>query len=136
MIKIHLYRPFDAEMLNRILPISLKKIFVMDKWRDPTNCREPLFTDVVAALHGKRDVHAIGGRFGIGSRDLSPPMVDAMVKNLKSINPKDGFTVGVLNPETMLPVAAPSDNLPESTKQCIFWGLCSDGTVGANKDAI
>jgi pyruvate-ferredoxin/flavodoxin oxidoreductase len=137
VVKIHLFRPFSAQMFNSCIPASAKMICVLDKWRDPTGVREPLYTDVVAALHGKRsNVHIIGGRFGLGSKDFNPPHVEAIVKNMTSPRPKDGFTVGINAPETMLEIGGPIDPLPPSTTQCLFWGLGSDGTVGANREAI
>nr|AAV74342.1 pyruvate:ferredoxin oxidoreductase A-like protein [Trichomonas vaginalis] len=136
LIKVHLFRPFSVEMFNAAIPASVKKICVLDKVVDPTGPREPLFEDVAAALIGERNVKIIGGRYGISSRDFAPVHVEAIVKNLASELPKDRFTVGVVNPETQLPLGKPFDHLPEGTKQCMFWGLGSDGTVGANKQAI
>ena len=136
LVKIHLYRPFKAERLLRALPPSVKRICVMDKVRDITGVREPLFLDVAASLQNRRQVEIIGGRYGIGSKDFAPQHVEAIMQNLTSSNPKDGFTVGIPNPETELPVGPPKDHLPSTTKQCLFWGLGADGTVGANKQAI
>jgi len=136
LLKIHLYRPFSAELINDLLPSTVKKVCVLDKVHEVTAHHEPLFCDVVSALHGKRQFEAIGGRYGISSKDFAPQHVDAIVKNVLSEKPKDGFTVGIDQPETALPVGKPTDHLPASTKQCIFWGLGSDGTVGANKQAI
>jgi len=136
LVKIHLYRPFNAEMILNCIPASAKRICVLDKYSDPLNDRDPLFTDVAALVAGKRDVEMVGGRYGISSRDFAPPHVEAIIKNLSKAHPKDHFTVGVANPETQLPVGKPHDNLPKGTVQCIFWGLGSDGTVGANKQAI
>jgi len=136
LLKIHLYRPFSIEMINKVIPASVKRICVMDKYSDPTAAREPLFTDVASAVVGKRDVEIIGGRYGISSKDFAPPHVEAIIKNLNKTHPADHFTVGVSAPETALPIGKPFDFLPPGTKQCIFWGLGSDGTVGANKQAI
>jgi len=136
LLKIHLYRPLSAEMINKAVPMSVKNICVLDKYSDAVATREPLFTDMSSVFQNFRNVKMIGGRYGISSRDFAPPHVDAIFKNVLSAKPKDGFTVGVSSPETALPVGQPFDNLPAETKQCIFWGLGSDGTVGANKDAI
>ena len=136
LVKIHLYRPFKADRILAALPKSVKRICVMDKVRDITGVREPLFLDVAGALQNKRQVEIIGGRYGIGSKDFAPQHVEAIAKNLVSAHPKDGFTVGIVNPETALEVGAPKDYLPSSTRQCLFWGLGADGTVGANKQAI
>ena len=136
LVKIHLYRPFSIQLLNDILPLSVKKVCVLDKVHEVTSHHEPLYVDVVSALHGQRQFTAYGGRYGISSKDFAPQHVTAIAKNLLSETPKDGFTVGIDQPETALPVGKPTDYLPSSTKQCIFWGLGSDGTVGANKQAI
>ena len=135
VVRIHLYRPFSVEYLLKVLPKTVKKICVLDKVREYSG-REPLFTDVVAALVGHVDAKFIGGRYGIGSKDFSPSHVEAVFKNLEKDNPQDSFTVGLAGSECGLPVGKPFDFLPKGTRQCIFWGLGSDGTVGANKDAI
>lgn len=136
LLKIHLYRPFKAQRILNALPVSVKRVCVMDKVRDITGVREPLYLDVCAALQNHRNCEIIGGRYGIGSKDFAPQHVDAVMKNLVAPICKDGFTVGIPNPETELPVGPPKDDLPSSTKQCLFWGLGADGTVGANKQAI
>lgn len=136
LLKIHLYRPFKASRILEALPTSVKRVCVMDKVRDITGVREPLYLDICAALQNQRNCEIIGGRYGIGSKDFAPQHVEAVVKNLVQPIAKDGFTVGIPNPETELPVGAPKDHLPSSTKQCLFWGLGADGTVGANKQAI
>lgn len=136
LLKVHLYRPFKAQRILNALPVSVKRVCVMDKVRDITGVREPLYLDVCAALQNHRNCEIIGGRYGIGSKDFAPQHVDAVMKNLVAPICKDGFTVGIPNPETELPVGPPKDNLPSSTKQCLFWGLGADGTVGANKQAI
>ncbi|OHS98215.1 pyruvate:ferredoxin oxidoreductase A [Tritrichomonas foetus] len=136
LVKIHLYRPFKADRILQALPVSVKRVCVMDKIRDITGVREPLYFDVCAALQNKRNCEIIGGRYGIGSKDFAPQHVESVMKNIVQPIPKDGFTVGIPNPETELPVGPPKDHLPSSTKQCLFWGLGADGTVGANKEAI
>ncbi|KAH0796070.1 pyruvate:ferredoxin (flavodoxin) oxidoreductase [Histomonas meleagridis] len=136
LVKIHLYRPFKAERILAALPPSVKRICVMDKVRDITGVREPLYLDVAAALQNKRNVEIIGGRYGIGSKDFAPQHVEAIAKNLVLPKPKDQFTVGLNDPQTAIPVGEPKDYLPSSTRQCLFWGLGADGTVGANKQAI
>ena len=131
LLKIHLYRPFSIEMINNVIPSSVKRICVMDKYADPTAAREPLFTDVASAVIGKRDVEMIGGRYGISSKVLAPLHVEAIIKNLVKPHTVNHFTVA--SPETALPISKPFDFLPAGTKQCIFWGLGFDVTVGANK---
>ena len=135
VIKVHLYRPFSPEFILKVLPKTVKKIAILDKVREFT-AREPLFNDTVGALVGKVDAKFIGGRYGIGSKDFTPAHVESIYKNLMSENPVDGFTVGLSGSPTALPVGKPFDSLPEGTRQCVFWGLGSDGTVGSNKEAI
>ena len=94
---------------------------------------ETLYTDVASSNIGKRDVEMIGGRYGISSKDFAPPHIEAIIKNLGKQHPADHFTIGVASPETELPICKPFDFLPAGTKQCIFWGLGSNGTVDANK---
>jgi pyruvate-ferredoxin/flavodoxin oxidoreductase len=136
LLKIHLYRPFKANRILAALPASVKRLCVLDKVRDITGVREPLFLDVAGALVNRRDVQLIGGRYGIGSKDFAPQHVEAIAENLKKASPKDGFTVGIPFPDTELPIGPPKDHLPSTTRQCLFFGLGADGTVGANKEAI
>jgi len=135
VVKVHLYRPFSAEFLTKVLPKSVERICVLDKVREFSG-REPLFSDTVAALVGKVKASFIAGRYGVGSKDFAPMHVESLYKNLMSENPVDSFTVGLSGSETGLPVGKPFDSLPEGTRQCMFWGLGSDGTVGSNKEAI
>lgn len=136
VIKVHLYRPFSTKYLLDVLPKSVKKICVLDKVRDFVASREPLFLDVCGTLSGKCNAEFIGGRYGIGSKDFAPNHAEAIFKNLEKPNPIDSFTVGIAGSETGLPIGKPFDKLPAGTRQCLFWGLGSDGTVGSNKEAI
>lgn len=137
LLKVHLYRPFCADLVDAAIPKSVKSITVMDKYTDLQAAREPLFLDVASAVVNRRNVRMYGGRYGISSRDFSPNMANAIRKNIISSNPVDSFTVGLANAKgNALPVGEPTDDLSDDTKQCIFWGLGSDGTVGANKEAI
>lgn len=136
ILKVRLYRPFSAKLLNEALPPSVNSICVLDKYRDATAAHEPLYLDVVSALHGLREFSIVGGRYGIGSKDFGPAHVDGVVKNLLSAKPRDSFTIGITSAETEIPLGDPIDPLPEGTKQSVFWGLGSDGTVGSNKEAI
>ena len=136
VVKVHLYRPFVPQFLLEALPRTVEKICVMDKVREFSSTREPLATDVCTALFGKRNVELISGRYGIGSKDFNPRHAAAVFKNLLSQRPLDNFTVGLAGSEVGLPLGPKVDTLPAGTKQCLFWGLGSDGTVGANKEAV
>ena len=96
---------------------------MLDKIRDITGVREPLFLDVAGALVSRRDVQLIGGRYGIGSKDFAPQRVGAVADNLKLAVQKDGFTVGIPMPDRQLPVGPPKDRLLSTTRQCLFFGL-------------
>jgi pyruvate-ferredoxin/flavodoxin oxidoreductase len=136
VIKVHLYRPFSPKYLKDILPDTVEKICILDKARDFAG-REALYTDVVSALAPTgRKIKYIGGRYGLGSKDFAPNHVQAVFKNLLSENPVDDFTVGLSGGDNALPIGEAFDYLPKSTRQCIFWGLGADGTVGSNKEAI
>ncbi|OHT14860.1 pyruvate:ferredoxin oxidoreductase A [Tritrichomonas foetus] len=136
VIKVHLYRPFSVEHLLTVLPKTVEKLCILDKVREFSSPREPLFEDFAAALVGKVNPQFIGGRYGIGSKDFAPNHAEAIYKNLAAPHPVDGFTVGLAGSETALPIGKQTDDLPPGTKQCMFWGLGSDGTVGSNKEAI
>ena len=137
VVKIHLYRPWSVEHLLNVLPQTVKRICILDKAREFSSPREPLFEDVVSSLAGKvGGIEYFGGRYGIGNKDFAPNHAEAIFKNLEKLHPIDGFTVGLAGSETALPVGKQFDCLPEGTTQCLFWGLGSDGTVGSNKEAI
>ena len=136
LVKVRLYRPFDVKRFVESLPVSVKRIAVLDRTKEPGSIGEPLYLDVVAALAGK-DIRIIGGRYGLSSKEFTPSMVYAIYKHLA----KDGFhgfTVGIEDDVTNLSLTV--DELivtePEGTTNCMFWGLGSDGTVGANKNSI
>ncbi|MBQ7125600.1 pyruvate:ferredoxin (flavodoxin) oxidoreductase, partial [bacterium] len=136
LVKVRLYRPFDVKRFVESLPASVKRIAVLDRTKEPGSIGEPLYLDVVAALAGK-DIRIIGGRYGLSSKEFTPSMVYAIYKHLA----KDGFhgfTVGIEDDVTNLSLTV--DELivtePEGTTNCMFWGLGSDGTVGANKNSI
>lgn len=136
-VKVHLYRPFSEKYLLSVLPPTVKRICVLDKVREVASCREPLFSDVAAALASQgKNIELYGGRYGIGSKDFAPNHAEAVYKNLLKYKPQDRFTVGLAGGHDELEVGKPFDHLPEGTTQCMFWGLGSDGTVGSNKEAI
>jgi pyruvate-ferredoxin/flavodoxin oxidoreductase len=131
-----LYRPFDVARFNAALPKSVKRITVLDRTKEPGSIGEPLYLDVVAALENK-DVRVIGGRYGLSSKEFTPSMVLAIYKHSEN-NGFHGFTVGIEDDVThkSLKVTEHIVTEPEGTTNCMFWGLGSDGTVGANKNSI
>ena len=136
LVKVRLYRPFDVKRFNEALPKSVKRIVAMDRTKEPGSIGEPLFLDVVAALEGK-DIRVIGGRYGLASKEFTPSMVLAIYKHSES-NGFHGFTVGINDDVThkSLEVKEHIVTEPAGTTNCMFWGLGSDGTVGANKNSI
>ena len=139
LVKVHLYRPFSAERLLEAIPATCKKIAVLDRTKEPGSLGEPLYEDVCSALyeHGKTDVEVIGGRYGLGSKEFNPTMVKAVYDNLSGAM-KNHFTVGIEDDVTgtSLPLGEQLITAPEGTVCCMFYGLGSDGTVGANKNSI
>jgi len=139
MIKVHLYRPFAADKLIAALPKTTKRIAVLDRTKEPGSLGEPLYLDVVAAVNeAGLDVSVIGGRYGLGSKEFTPTMVKAVYDNMVAAEPKTRFTVGIDDDVTYtsLPMPAQVNAAPEGTISCKFYGLGSDGTVGANKNSI
>ena len=140
VVKVHLYRPFSAKHFLNAVPATCKKIAVLDRTKEPGSLGEPLFEDVVAVLaeNGRKDIEVVGGRYGLGSKEFNPTMVKAVYDNLAKAQPKNHFTVGINDDVTGtslelgdLLIAAPA-----GTVCCKFYGLGSDGTVGANKNSI
>lgn len=139
LVKVRLYRPFSVEKLLKAIPNSVKKIAVLDRTKEPGAIGEPLYLDIVKAFNGKENAPMIiGGRFGLGSKDPTPSDIAAVFKNLSESKPKDRFTIGIVDDVTNLSLEPVKDIdvAQEGTTACKFWGLGSDGTVGANKSAI
>lgn len=139
LVKVHLYRPFAPEYLLEVLPKTVKKIAVLDRTKEPGSIGEPLYLDVKSVFYGKENAPIIvGGRYGLGSKDTTPTHVKAVYDNLKLDAPKDGFTLAINDDvtHTSLPAGDKIVTEPEGTTRCKFWGLGSDGTVGANKNSI
>ena len=140
LVKVRLYRPFCADKLAAAIPASVKKIAVLDRTKEPGALGEPLYLDVVAALarEGVTGKTVVGGRYGLGSKDTPPSSVFAVYENLALDNPKNDFTLGIVDDLTghSLPEHECPDTAPEGTIACKFWGLGGDGTVGANKNSI
>ena len=142
MIKVHLYRPFSEKYFFKVLPETVKRIAVLDRTKEPGAPGEPLYEDVRSVFYGKYGKEnqplIIGGRYGLGQKDVRPSQILAVFNNLKQENPKNHFTVGIVDDVTnsSLPEEDIIDTTPEGTISCRLWGLGSDGTVGANKMAI
>ena len=139
IIKVHLYRPFSTKYLFDVMPKSAKKIAVLDRTKEPGSLGEPLYLDIKAAFYGKKDAPVIvGGRYGLSSKDVDPAQMLAVFENLNQSEPKDGFTVGIVDDVTFtsLPTGEKISLSDESVKECLFYGLGADGTVGANKNSI
>lgn len=136
---VHLYRPFSVKHLLQEIPMSVKKIAVLDRTKEPGSQGEPLYKDVMAAFYDK-EVRPliIGGRYGLASKEVSPTHLVSVFKLLDSENPKNGFTVGIIDDVTEKSIDLVDEVIIEdpSLISCKFWGLGSDGTVGANKMAI
>ena len=139
LIEVHLFRPFSADHFMKAVPETVKRIAVLDRTKEPGAPGEPLYLDVRNCFYGKE--HApliIGGRFGLGSKDTTPADIRSVFDYLKSPSPRTGFTVGIDDDvtHTSIPAAEKIVTAKEGTVRCKFWGLGSDGTVGANKQAV
>ena len=140
LIKVHLYRPFSPKYLLNVMPASTKKIAVLDRTKEPGCNGEPLYLDVLSAIQDTpfASCEVTRGRYGLGSKDVQPGDVLAVYENMESASPKKEFTLSIQDDVTHLSIT-PShypDTVPEGTKQCKFWGLGADGTVGANKNSV
>lgn len=139
VVKVHLYRPFSTEFFLQSIPKTARKIAVLDRTKEPGAIGEPLYLDVKTVFYEVEDKPVIvGGRYGLGSKDTTPGQIKAVFDNLKLSSPKNGFTIGINDDvtHTSLEVREEIKTAPEGTIRCKFWGLGSDGTVGANKNAI
>ncbi len=139
VLKVHLFRPFSMQHFVNAVPKTVRKIAVLDRTKEPGAPGEPLYLDVRNCYFGKPDAPVIiGGRFGLGSKDTTPADIKAVFDNLKSVSPKENFTVGIDDDvtHTSLAPAEKTVTAKEGTVRCKFWGLGSDGTVGANKQAV
>lgn len=138
LIKVRLYRPFSAEHLIDAIPESVKTIAVLDRTKEPGSEGEPLYMDVATAIFkAKRDVRVVGGRYGLSSKEFDPSMVARIFDELSKENPKEGFTIGIDDDvtNTSLDVENHIISLPSKISQAVFYGMGSDGTVGATKMA-
>jgi len=139
LMTVHLYRPFSAKYFMDAMPESVKRISVLDRTKEPGANGEPLYLDVRDLYYGKEDAPLIvGGRYGLSSKDTTPAMMLSVFQNLERPEPKNQFTVGIVDDVRFsnLPLIAPINTISEDTFQGKFYGLGSDGTVGANKNSI
>lgn len=140
VVKVRLYRPFDGKAFCNALPKTCKKIAVLDRTKEAGSLGEPLYLDVCAALkeNGRQDILVVGGRYGLGSKEFTPSMCCAVFENLKQETPKNHFTVGIEDDlsHVSLNVSKKIVTLPPDCISCKFYGLGSDGTVGANKNSV
>lgn len=139
VLKVHLFRPFSEKYFFEALPKNVKRICVLDRTKEPGALGDPLYQDVCTIFYGKENAPLIiAGRYGLSSKDTTPGQIKAVYDNLKLDTPKDKFTIGIVDDVTFTSLEV-TDNIhtvPEGTKGCKFWGLGSDGTVGANKNSI
>ena len=136
---VRLYRPFSAKYFMKALPKNVKRIAVLDRTKEPGSLGEPLFLDIKALFQGKENAPLVlGGRYGLSSKDTTPAQIVSVYENLELAEPKDGFTIGIVDDVTFksLPQKEEFSIVKPGTTECKFFGLGSDGTVGANKNTI
>ena len=139
LVTVHLYRPFSEKYFLKVLPKSVRKIAVLDRTKEPGAPGEPLFLDVKSIFQGKENSPLIiGGRYGLSSKDTTPAQIVAVFDNLELNTPKSDFTIGIVDDVTFksLPLKEEISIVKPGTTECKFYGLGSDGTVGANKNTI
>ena len=139
LVKVHLYRPFSNKHLLEAIPASAERICVLDRTKEPGSTGEPLYLDVRNAFFDVENAPMIiGGRYGLGSKDVTPTDIKTVFDNLTSEKPKNNFTLGIVDDvtNTSLEKSESIKIAHPGTVRCKFWGLGSDGTVGANKQAI
>ena len=138
LLQIHLFRPFDMAYFLSKMPATVKKVTAMDRSKEPGAIAGAVYLDVCAAFTNRPDAPAVyGGRYGLASKDVTPAQIKAVFDNMKSDTPKELFTIGVQDDVTHLSLEVKEPLITESadTVSCKFWGLGSDGTVGANKNS-
>ncbi len=139
LITVHLFRPFSTKYLFKVMPKTVKRIAVLDRTKEPGAAGEPLYLDIKEAFYDKEDRPLIiGGRYGLSSKDTTPSQIIAVFENLNNSEPKNHFTLGIIDDVTFtsLPLIEEIDLAEEGTFQGKFYGIGSDGTVGANKNSI
>ena len=136
---VRLYRPFSAKYFMKAMPKNVKRIAVLDRTKEPGSLGEPLFLDIKALFQGMENAPlVVGGRYGLSSKDTTPAQIVSVYENLELAEPKDGFTIGIVDDVTFksLPQKEEFSIVKPGTTECKFYGLGSDGTVGANKNTI
>ncbi len=142
VVTVRLYRPFDVEAFLDVLPTTVERLAVLDRTKEPGSTGEPLYLDVVAALAqgwtAAEKPSVFGGRYGLSSKEFTPPMASAVFAELDEPSPLQGFTVGIVDDVTMLSLAHDPEawSEPDGVTRAVFYGLGSDGTVGANKNTV
>ena len=139
VLNVHLYRPFSSKYFFDAMPKSVKKIAVLDRTKEPGALGEPLYMDVKALYYGKENApEIVGGRYGLSSKDTTPEQIVAVFKNIAQKEPKNNFTIGIVDDVTFTSLALEEEVFTgnKDVKECLFYGLGSDGTVGANKNSI
>lgn len=138
-VKVHLYRPFSSKYLLDVIPHTVRKISVLDRTKEPGSIGEPLYLDVCKVFYeAKSRPEIFGGRYGLGSKETTPANIISVFENMSSNNPKRRFTIGINDDVTNMSLKEGEqiETTPPGTISCKFWGLGSDGTVGANKSAV
>lgn len=139
LVSVHLYRPFSTKYFFKVMPSTVKRITVLDRTKEPGANGEPLYLDVKEAFYTSENRPLIvGGRYGLSSKDTTPAMILSVVNNMKMNEPKNNFTVGIVDDVTFtsLPLLPEVDLATKGTFQAKFYGIGADGTVGANKNSI
>lgn len=139
LIKVRLYRPFDANFFVKALPATIKKISALNRTKEPGSPGEPLYLDVLAALNevNKRNIDVFSGRYGLASKNVTPSQIVAVFENMKTESPKKNFVIGILDDVTKLSLDFSKKNVIFNNNfECKFWGFGSDGTVSATKNTI
>ena len=137
-VQVHLFRPFDIKRFIAALPETVRAVGVLDRTKEMGSAGEPLYQDVCTALKDRRNIVVVGGRYGLSSKDTTPEQIAAAFENLKKAEPVNSFTIGIVDDVThlSLPDAERLDTARGRVVSCKFWGLGSDGTVGANKNTV
>ena len=137
-VQVHLFRPFDINRFVSAIPQTCKAVAVLDRTKEMGSAGEPLYQDVCTALRGRSDLTVVGGRYGLSSKDTTPAQIAAVFENLKAACPVNSFTIGINDDVTHLSLPEQGILYPddEHVVSCKFWGLGSDGTVGANKNTV
>ncbi len=139
LVSVHLYRPFSAKYFLKVMPESVKRIAVLDRTKEPGANGEPLYLDVKELYYGQHNApEVVGGRYGLSSKDTTPAMIMSVFENLKMNEPKNQFTVGIVDDVSFksLPMLPEVSIAPKGTYEAKFYGIGADGTVGANKNSI